>query len=72
MFVARILRELRPACVRLDCVKEPSENCFNKEHKHTSPFDVVRWNYGLVKRVREAMDTIDPDTLLMTEGLHEV
>jgi len=56
----------------LDCVKEPSENCFNKEHKHTSPFDVVRWNYGLVKRVREAMDTIDPDTLLMTEGLHEV
>eukprot|EP01052_Picozoa_sp_SAG31_P068733 SAG31_NODE_27543_length_424_cov_0.938462_1_plen_132_part_10 len=33
-FVARILREVRPDCVRLDCVKA-FENCYNDEHHHS-------------------------------------
>ena len=69
-FVARIVREVRPNCVRLDCVKG-FENCYNEQHRHASPFDSPRWNYELVRRVRQAMDSVDPDTVLMTEGLHE-
>ena len=80
LFVSRIVRELRPACVRLDCMKEPAENCYNSHHKHSSPLDVVQWNFELVKRVREAIDSVPPEpavtiqpheVLLMTEGQHE-
>lgn len=71
-FVTRILRELAPDCIRLDCVKAPSENCYNPAHNHSSPFGTIRWNYELVRAVRQGMDRVDPDALLMTEGLHEV
>jgi hypothetical protein len=69
-FVARILRAVRPNCVRLDCVKA-FENCYNEQHHHASALDSPSWNFQLVRRVRQAMDAVDKDTVLMTEGLHE-
>ena len=70
-FVQRIFRELKPGCVRLDCLKEPAENCFNPLHVHASPLNSVRWSHDLVRKVRAAVDEVDPDALLMTEGQHE-
>ena len=71
LFVQRIFRELKPGCVRLDCLKEPAENCYSPEHNHTSALNSVRWSHDLARKVRAAVDEVDPDALIMTEGQHE-
>jgi hypothetical protein len=44
---------------------------YNSHHAHSSPLDSVAWNFEIIKKVRQSIDEIDPEVLLMTEGQHE-
>lgn len=71
---ARLLRETGADGVRLDELAT-AVPCFNPAHRHASPYDGVLWLRELARTVRAAMDAVNPDTLLLTEGpldaLHE-
>lgn len=70
----RLLQETGADGVRLDELAS-FVPCYNPAHHHASPFDSNRWLHELCRKVRAAMDEVNPDALLNTEGpldhLHE-
>jgi|GEM_PF-1670548 len=64
----RILWETGADGIRLDEFGTPFIPCFNPAHHHESPYDCNKWALELFRRVREAMDEVDPDALLWTEN----
>jgi hypothetical protein len=63
----RLLRETGADGVRLDELASFTP-CFNPAHHHANPFDSNRWLNELCRKVRAAMDTVNPDAILLTEG----
>ena len=53
--------------IRLDELGMPFKPCFNPVHGHSSPYDSVAWSVDLVRRVREAVEKINPDFVITTE-----
>lgn len=63
----RLLAETGADGIRLDelgCVVA----CFNPAHRHKSPFDYSKWLQQLLRKVRAAMDEVNPNAILLTEG----
>lgn len=53
--------------IRLDELGFPFRPCFNQDHHHESPYDCHRWMREYLRRVREAVDKINPDIVISTE-----
>ncbi len=70
----RLLQETGADGIRLDELAS-FVPCFNPAHHHASPFDSNRWLHELCRKVRAAMDEVNPEAILNTEGpldhLHE-
>lgn len=70
----RMLSETGADGIRLDELAS-FVPCFNPAHRHSHPYDSVRWLRELTRKVRAAMDEVNPDAILLTEGpldaLHE-
>jgi hypothetical protein len=70
----RILAETGADGIRLDELGS-FVPCFNPAHHHRTPFDSNNWLRELVRKVRAAMDEVNPHAILFTEGpidyLHE-
>jgi hypothetical protein len=70
----RILAETGADGIRLDELGS-FVPCFNPAHHHRSPLDSNQWMRELVRKVRAAMDEVNPNAILCTEGpidyLHE-
>ncbi len=70
----RILKESGADGIRLDELGS-FVPCFNPAHHHRSPLDSNQWLRELVRKVRAAMDEVNPNAILNTEGpidfLHE-
>jgi len=64
----RLLRETGADAIRLDELGELFETCHNPAHGHASPYDLVPRKLELLRKVRTAMDEVDPDAMLLTEG----
>ena len=64
----RLLEESGADGVRLDEFGTPSIACYNPAHHHASPFDGNKWALELLRKVRAAMDEVNPDAILMTEA----
>jgi hypothetical protein len=64
----RLLRETGVDGIRLDEFGTPAVACFNPAHHHASPFDGIQWGLEFLRRVRAAMDEVNPGAVLMTEG----
>jgi hypothetical protein len=64
----RLLRESGAKYIRLDELGELFETCHNPAHHHASPYDLVPCKLELLRKVRAAMDAVDPDSMLFTEG----
>jgi hypothetical protein len=64
----RLLRESGAQYIRLDELGELFETCHNPAHHHASPYDLVPCKLELLRKVRAAMDAVDPDSMLFTEG----
>jgi hypothetical protein len=63
----RLLQETGADGVRLDELAS-FVPCYNPAHHHASPFDSNRWLHELCRKVRAAMDEVNPNALLLTEG----
>ncbi len=63
----RILAESDADGIRLDELGT-FVPCHNPAHHHASPYDSLRWHRELLRKVRAAMDEVNPDTILGTEG----
>lgn len=63
----RILAESGADGIRLDEMAS-FVPCFNPAHKHANPYDSVRWMRELTRKVRAAMDEVNRDAILLTEG----
>ena len=70
----RLLSETGADGIRLDELGS-FVPCFNPAHHHKTPLDSNQWMRELVRKVRAAMDEVNPDAILNTEGpidyLHE-
>ena len=64
----RLLEESGADGVRLDEFGTPSITCHNPAHHHASPYDGNKWALELLRKVRAAMDEVNPDAILMTEA----
>jgi hypothetical protein len=64
----RLLWESGADGIRLDEFGTPAAACFNPAHQHESPYNGIKWGIAFLKVVREAMDEVDRDSILMTEG----
>ncbi|CAL1519681.1 DUF6259 domain-containing protein [Chitinophaga sp. MM2321] len=53
--------------IRLDEIGFPFRPCFNPAHHHESPYDCHRWMREYLRRIREAVDKINPDMVISTE-----
>ncbi len=53
--------------IRLDEIGFPFKPCFNKVHHHNSPYDSHLWTREFLRRIREAMDRINPELVISTE-----
>jgi hypothetical protein len=68
----RVLKETGADGIRLDCVGYQLGDCFAPDHKHV-PYEepgLSEWNKAMaetVRRVRKAMDEVNPSAVLMTE-----
>lgn len=68
--VIRICKMLASAGVdeiRLDEIGFPFKPCFNPEHHHKSPYDSHIWMREYLRRIREAVDSINPNLSISTE-----
>jgi len=65
--ICRMLAETGIDEIRLDELGMPFKPCFNPAHRHEDPYDCVAWSLELVRRVREAIEEINPDMVLSTE-----
>ena len=65
----RLLWETGAKYIRLDEAGMLFETCHNPAHDHPSPYyGCAKWNLEFYRKVREAMDEVDPEALLFTEG----
>jgi hypothetical protein len=64
----RLLEESGADGIRLDEFGTPSIACHNPAHHHDSPFDGNQWALDLLRKVRAAMDEVNPEAILMTEA----
>lgn len=65
----RLLWETGAKYIRLDEAGMLFEACYNPAHNHPSPYyECTKWNLEFYRKVREAMDEVDPESLLFTEG----
>lgn len=53
--------------IRLDEIGFPFKPCFNQEHHHASPYDSQVWTREYLRRIREAVDQINPQMVISTE-----
>ncbi len=63
----RILKESGADGIRLDELGA-FVPCYNPAHHHASPFDSMQWHRELLRKVRAAMDEVNPYAVLGTEG----
>ena len=63
----RILAESGADGIRLDELGT-FVPCHNPAHHHANPYDSLRWHRELLRKVRAAMDEVNPDAILGTEG----
>ena len=65
----RLLWETGAKYIRLDEAGGLFDVCYNPAHHHKSPYyNVIKDNIVLLQKVRAAMDEVDPEALLFTEG----
>ena len=65
----RLLWETGAKYIRLDEAGGLFDVCYNPAHHHKSPYyNALKDNIALLQKVRAAMDEVDPDALLFTEG----
>ncbi|MGN6495688.1 MAG: DUF6259 domain-containing protein, partial [Agriterribacter sp.] len=53
--------------IRLDEIGFPFKPCFNKAHQHDSPYGSHQWTREFLRRIREALDKINPELVISTE-----
>lgn len=53
--------------IRLDEIGFPFKPCFNAAHHHDTPYGSHQWTREYLRRIREAMDQINPDLVISTE-----
>ena len=64
----RLLWETGADGIRLDSLTEsPYQPCYNPAHHHDSPYDWNKWVRELLRKVRAAMDEVNPQATLWTE-----
>jgi hypothetical protein len=64
----RLIWETGADGVRLDEFGTAFIVCQNPVHNHESPYDGIKWTLELLRKVRRAIDEVNPDAILMTEG----
>jgi hypothetical protein len=63
----RLLIETGADGIRLDELGMPFAPCFSPAHPHESPYNGCQWNRELLRKVRKAMDEVNPQAILTTE-----
>jgi len=66
--IEALIRQTGARYVRLDEFGWTFEPCHNPAHDHPSPYHANAWHLRFLRRIREAMDRVDPETLLFTEN----
>ena len=64
----RLLEQSGADGIRLDEFGRAFRPCFNPAHHHKSPYDGLQWTRQILRKVRAAMDEVNPDALLLTEN----
>lgn len=54
--------------IRLDEIGFPFKPCFNPAHHHRSPYNCNLWMREFLRRIREAVDKINPQMVISTEN----
>ena len=62
------VRETGVKFIRLDEFAGTFEPCFNPAHHHPSPYGSIQWDLELVRKVRKAIDQVDPEVALFQKG----
>ena len=63
---ARLVRDYPIDGIRLDEMGVP-RLCFNPNHHHETPFDYLKWERELFRKVRTAVDAVRPGVVIYTE-----
>ncbi len=64
--IKRLLWETGADGIRLDEFGKWAP-CYNPAHEHESPYDSIKWTLALLRKIRHAMDEVNPEAILMTE-----
>jgi hypothetical protein len=64
----RLLWESGADGIRLDEFGTPNVLCYNPAHQHENPYNGTKWALEFLRVIREAMDEVNPEAILMTEG----
>ena len=66
--VKRLMRETGAKYIRLDELGSATLVCHNPRHHHANPWSGTPETLAFLKAIRQAMDEVDPDAALFTEG----
>jgi hypothetical protein len=67
-----LLAKTGASYIRLDEYSHTFAPCFNPKHHHKSPYDAMKWDLEFLRKVRQAMDEVNPDAVLLTENVSEI
>jgi hypothetical protein len=70
--VAKLMRKTGATYVRIDEFGSNYLVCHNRAHRHKSPYDATPEIFEFLRKIREAMDSVNPDALLFTEGSTDI
>lgn len=68
----RLVKELGVNFLRLDEFAGTFDSCHNPAHHHETPYGSVRWTLQALKKIRAAVDEVDPTVALFAEGPSDV
>ncbi len=68
----RLVRDLGVNFIRLDEFAGTFDPCHNPVHHHKTPYGSMQWSLELLRKVRAAVDDIDPNVSLFSEGPSDV
>ncbi len=70
--IARLMRTTGAQYVRIDEFGSNYLVCHNPAHHHKSPYDATPEIFEFLRKIRDAMDSVNPDALLFTEGSTDI
>lgn len=70
--IAQLLRQTGARYVRIDEFAATSLVCHNPKHRHADPYESTADILEFLRKIRSAMDQVDPQTALFTESATDI